>query len=524
VTLTKTDIATGPHVDAGRIDLFSSKNPVFRPTDIEFGLDGAMYVADFCTVLIGQGPNPSRDTGWDTEHGRIWRVVHNGKPVVRDWPKIDGATVEELLALLRHPQDLVRSHARLRLRALGRTAVPAIDRWVAAQRGRPDADQATLEALWVLHAAGEVRPQWLEQLLDSTNPQLRAAALQQVRLQYERLPAAKTLLARAAGDAHPRVQMAAINAVSHLRPQHAEVETALAGLHAHHGPVADMRATLAAGTTPLRHRSMPVLDIAPETKVVHWLTDQSPPAEPPPPAKKGALPPVVDRTYTTYIDAQVAQPALLSVRHGFLDIKINGVLAFSLDNALSPDQQVGFDLQPGLNAVEISFRRIRQPPPVHIYDPLGQPLSGATVPQSMAELNRLAAAWEQAHAADAGALRVQAVPHQMQFSPTELRVKAGQPVRIIFENPDLMQHNLLVLAPGTIDAVGELADLMATAPDGMAKQFVPASPHVLHATPLVEPKGRFELSFTAPVAPGRYPYVCTFPGHWRMMRGVLIVE
>ena len=524
VTLTKTDIATGPHVDRGRFDVIASKNPVFRPTDVAFGFDGAMYVVDFCTVLIGQGPNPSRDTGWDTEHGRIWRVVHNGKPVVKEWPRIEGATVDELLELLRHPQDLVRFHARLRLRALGRAAVPAVDRWVAAQRGRPDQDQATLEATWVLQAAGEVRPQWVEQLLASGNPQYRAAALQQVRLQYAQLPAAKTLLAKAAGDSHPRVQMAAINAVSHLRPVHPDVESALNGLHAHDGPVADMRATLAAGTKPLRHRSMPVLDIAPETKVMHWLTDESPPAEPAVPAKKSALPPVANKTYTTYIEAKSAQTALLSVRHGFLDITVNGVLAFSLDNQLSLDQQIVLDLQPGLNSVEIAFRRIRQPPPVYVYDPLGQPLTEARVPQSAAELNRFAAEWTKAHAADQDALRVQAVPHQMQFSPVELRVKAGQPVRLIFENPDLMQHNLLILAPGTIDAVGELADLMATAPDGMAKQFVPASPHVLHATPLVEPRGRFELRFTAPAQPGRYPYVCTFPGHWRMMRGVLVVE
>jgi len=40
----------------------------------------------------------------------------------------------------------------------------------------------------------------------------------------------------------------------------------------------------------------------------------------------------------------------------------------------------------------------------------------------------------------------------------------------------------------------------------------------------VEPTRRTELNFTAPSAPGRYPYLCTFPGHWRIMRGVLIVE
>jgi azurin len=58
----------------------------------------------------------------------------------------------------------------------------------------------------------------------------------------------------------------------------------------------------------------------------------------------------------------------------------------------------------------------------------------------------------------------------------------------------------------------------------MARHYVPASPRILHATPLVEPGRRAELAFTAPATPGRYPYLCTFPGHWRMMRGVLIVE
>jgi plastocyanin len=132
--------------------------------------------------------------------------------------------------------------------------------------------------------------------------------------------------------------------------------------------------------------------------------------------------------------------------------------------------------------------------------------------------------WDQEHAADAGALKVQAVPNLMQFSPRELRVKAGQSVRIVFENPDLMQHNLVLVADGADEAVGMLADQMASKPEGFAKNFIPESASVLQATPLVNPNGRAELKFTAPTKPGAYPYLCTFPGHWRVMRGVLIVE
>ena len=77
---------------------------------------------------------------------------------------------------------------------------------------------------------------------------------------------------------------------------------------------------------------------------------------------------------------------------------------------------------------------------------------------------------------------------------------------------------------GAEEEVGALADQMATQPEGLAKQFIPVSAKVLHATPLVNPNGRAELLFTAPLKPGSYPYLCTFPGHWRVMRGVLVVE
>jgi plastocyanin len=161
---------------------------------------------------------------------------------------------------------------------------------------------------------------------------------------------------------------------------------------------------------------------------------------------------------------------------------------------------------------------------VFLCDPTGQQVGDATLPADESALSILAAAWEAAHAVDAGALRVQAVPNVLQFSPKEIRVKAGQSVRLLFENPDLMQHNLVVVDRGAEEEVGLMADAMAAKPDGAAKQFVPESAKVLHATPLVNPNGRAELRFTAPGQPGNYAYLCTFPGHWRVMRGVLVVE
>jgi azurin len=115
------------------------------------------------------------------------------------------------------------------------------------------------------------------------------------------------------------------------------------------------------------------------------------------------------------------------------------------------------------------------------------------------------------------------IPDVMKYDTPELRVKAGVAAKIVFKNNDHMQHNVLVLRPGSIDAVGTLADQMLTDPQAIAKNFVPLTGDVLFNTPLVNPGETFELNFTAPTQPGRYPFVCTFPGHWRIMQGTLIV-
>jgi azurin len=205
----------------------------------------------------------------------------------------------------------------------------------------------------------------------------------------------------------------------------------------------------------------------------------------------------------------------------------NGVQLLSVDSPWSSQQQVQFELQKGLNLVELTFRKLKNKdarPPVFVCDTLGQVVEGARFASEASALEGLAAAWEAAHAADSGAVRVQAVPNLLQFSPKEIRVKAGQAVRLLFENPDLMQHNLVLVDAGAEEEVGMLADQMAAKPEGLTKQFVPASAKVLHATPLVNPNSRAELNFNAPLEPGSYPYLCTFPGHWRVMRGVLVVE
>jgi uncharacterized cupredoxin-like copper-binding protein/lysophospholipase L1-like esterase len=120
-------------------------------------------------------------------------------------------------------------------------------------------------------------------------------------------------------------------------------------------------------------------------------------------------------------------------------------------------------------------------------------------------------------------VEIATVPERMLFTPTEFTVKTGQPVKLVVSNPDLMQHNLLIVQPGALEEVGTAANEMAKDPNGVAKHFIPASNRILHATKLLEPNTGQVLRFNAPKEPGVYPYVCTFPGHWVIMNGKMVV-
>ena len=61
-------------------------------------------------------------------------------------------------------------------------------------------------------------------------------------------------------------------------------------------------------------------------------------------------------------------------------------------------------------------------------------------------------------------------------------------------------------------------------PDAAIRHYIPQTDDVLVYTDIVGPQDQFTISFRAPTEPGRYPYLCTFPGHWMVMNGEMIVE
>jgi putative membrane-bound dehydrogenase-like protein len=120
-------------------------------------------------------------------------------------------------------------------------------------------------------------------------------------------------------------------------------------------------------------------------------------------------------------------------------------------------------------------------------------------------------------------ITIRTVPHRMRYDRPEIVVKAGKPIEIVLENTDIMPHNLLVTKPGAMMVVAQAAERMAASPDAFAKGFVPESSDILYTTKLLQAGETERLLVEVPSEPGDYPYVCTFPGHWRTMAGVMHV-
>lgn len=116
----------------------------------------------------------------------------------------------------------------------------------------------------------------------------------------------------------------------------------------------------------------------------------------------------------------------------------------------------------------------------------------------------------------------------MMFDVKQFSATAGTDFKLTFKNvgnlPKIaMGHNLVVLKKGvTAIAFGQ----KVLAVGGSATNPLPNSvkSDVLVATKLLGPGETEELNFKIPLETGSYEYVCTFPGHFAMMRGVMEVK
>jgi azurin len=393
--------------------IIESADENFRPVDAEIGGDGALYVADWQNPIIGHMQHNLRDTSRDHQHGRIYRVTYEGRPLVKP-AAIAGEPIERLLELLKDPDNRVRYRAKIELSARNSNdVVSALNSWISRlDKGSPQYEHLMMEALWVQQWHNRVDQTLLKRMLRSSEPWARAAATRVLCYWRDRVPDAMALLATQVADSHPAVRLEAVRAASFFR--------------------------------------------TPE-----------------------AIP-----------------------------------LVKSVEKDLQ-DRFLAYTYQQAMVTLEGVNRR-----------------DSTTTANAPAEANTTATALPDLSAAsmrrdlrDKGVqtITIGTLPEQMLFDVRWFVVEAGRPVQLTLKNADFMPHNIVIGQPGSISAIGNAAATMPPPGAPNARAYVPDLPVVIEASRLVQRDDSDTIKFTAPAKPGEYNFVCTFPGHWVRMYGVMLV-
>lgn len=196
----------GAEITATRTDdLLRSDDPNFRPSDIEVGGDGAVYVADWHNALIGHMQHNMRDPNRDHTHGRIYRVTAKGQPLLEP-AKMKDKPLEEVLEHLFAKENSVRYRARLEIS--GRDSEEVISKvrkfaiGLNPKNNSPERDesQALLECLWIFEEQRTPFLGLIEKTYQADELRVRAAAIRTLGHWADQLVGWESLLAAAAKD------------------------------------------------------------------------------------------------------------------------------------------------------------------------------------------------------------------------------------------------------------------------------------------------------------------------------------
>ena len=112
---------------------------------------------------------------------------------------------------------------------------------------------------------------------------------------------------------------------------------------------------------------------------------------------------------------------------------------------------------------------------------------------------------------------------EMRYDQRSFRVKAGAKIELTLNHTGkmgkrLMGHNLVILKPGT-----DLNDFASRALQAEESDYIPEGDEMIGHTRLIG-GGESDTIIFDVLEKGRYPFICTFPGHYSMMRGAITVE
>ncbi len=561
-------------------NLLASSDEWVSPVHAEVGPDGAVWILDWYNFVIQHNPTPAGyATGpgnayvsalRDKAHGRIWRLSYNGAHRTRQ-PELTRASPDVLVRTLGHDNMFWRLTAQRLLVERGNLDVA--DALIAlVQEQSMDVlglNSAAVHALWTLHGLHTLNDKSaLEAAYSALNHPaagVRKAALQilpRTAASLDRIVAADLL-----SDADLNVRLAAMLAVSEM-PSSQEAGAQLYTQTRQPGVIDDLWLPEALLIAATRHRTGFMAAYAEDAgeglgavgtpAPINWsgvkLDTQD--------WRRMSLPLPWVRTddlasfdgvvwFRTEVEVPQAGAALELGLSGIYDSDItwvNGVEVGRTENgygALRTYTVPAHVLKSGRNvmAVRVDDPRGRggfwgEPEDMYLRG-AGVDISLATLWQYKVEeeyvggkksefssreplatqIMRLFAASESTlETMDERVVALSVLPGELRYDRPSFTVAAGERVRLRFTNPGDVPHNVVITVPGGVSMVGPLLDADPEGP------YVPDIAEVLYFTDMVDAGGETELVFTAPSEPGNYPFVCTFPGHWRLMQGVMAVE
>ncbi len=206
--------------------IVKSSDPNFRPSDLKIGPDGALYFTDWQNPLIGHMQHHLRDPSRGHDHGRIYRITCEDRPLLTP-VKIDAEPIAKLLDILKEPEDRVRYRARIELGGRDtKEVLAAMQKWMKGLDPQDkDYEHHMMEALWLHQSHNVVDVELLKRMLHSPDFHARAAATHVLCYWRDQVSDPLELLRVQIADSNPRVRLEAIRALSFF---HSEAALAVA--------------------------------------------------------------------------------------------------------------------------------------------------------------------------------------------------------------------------------------------------------------------------------------------------------
>ena len=112
---------------------------------------------------------------------------------------------------------------------------------------------------------------------------------------------------------------------------------------------------------------------------------------------------------------------------------------------------------------------------------------------------------------------------QMLFDKSVLKAKVGEEVNLLLNHTgqigkEFMGHNFVLLKNGV-----DVDDFAQAAMLAKENEYIPDGDDTITYTSMIGGGESDKISFTVD-KPGTYVFLCTFPGHYQIMRGEFIVE